>query len=137
MRRALGDAPDLPADALLFLNLCPHTLDLDARNSRWLIEAVEGAGLTPECVVIEVTECFSGRTDAVVTCLRRLRAEGFQIALDDVGTGNSGLEMLSKVGAGFVKIDGRIVREATTDCARGALMAMATHARQTGSYVIA
>lgn len=136
--RALRDAPDLPGDALLFLNLCPHTLDLDSRSSDWLLELVGRHGLTPDRVVIEVTERFSARTDAVVSCLTRLRAEGFQIALDDVGTGNSGLEMLSKVKADFVKIDRRIVREATTDrSARAVLMAMATYARQTGSFVIA
>jgi EAL domain-containing protein (putative c-di-GMP-specific phosphodiesterase class I) len=42
------------------------------------------------------------------------------------------------VGADFVKIDRRIVRGASTDrSARAVLMAMATYARQTGSYVIA
>jgi EAL domain-containing protein (putative c-di-GMP-specific phosphodiesterase class I) len=136
--RAIRDAPDLPGDALLFLNLCPQTLDLDSRGSEWLLELVRHGGLSPDRVAIEVTERFGGRTDAVVSCLTHLRAEGFQIALDDVGTGNSGLEMLSKVGADFVKIDRRIVREATTDrSARAVLMAMATYARQTGSFVIA
>jgi EAL domain-containing protein (putative c-di-GMP-specific phosphodiesterase class I) len=60
------------------------------------------------------------------------------VALDDVGTGNSGLEMLQKVGAELVKIDRSIVAAATTHrSARAVLMAMATYARQTGSYVIA
>ncbi len=136
--RALQDVPELPEGALLFLNLSPQTLDLDAAGSEWLLDAVERAGVAPDRVVIEVTERFGARTDAVVTCLRRLRAEGFQLALDDVGTGNSGLEMLRKVSADFVKIDRSIVLGATTDrSARAVLMAMATYARQTGSYVIA
>ena len=46
--------------------------------------------------MIEVTERFGGRTAAVVKCLRRLREQGFKTALDNVGTGNSGLEMLRK-----------------------------------------
>jgi EAL domain-containing protein (putative c-di-GMP-specific phosphodiesterase class I) len=89
-------------------------------------------------VVLEVTERFGARTDSVVVCLQRLRGEGFRVALDDVGTGNSGLEMLQKVNADFVKIDRSIVLAAPTDrAARAVLMAMATYARQTGSYVIA
>jgi diguanylate cyclase (GGDEF)-like protein len=135
---ALSSAPTLPDGALLFLNLCPHTLDLDARGSQWLLDAVLAAGLTPDRVAIEVTERFGARTDAVVTCLRRLRSEGFQLALDDVGTGNAGLEMLQKVAPDYVKIDRSIVVDATTDrSARGVLMAMATYAQQTGAYVIA
>jgi EAL domain-containing protein (putative c-di-GMP-specific phosphodiesterase class I) len=85
-----------------------------------------------------VTERFGGRTAAVVKCLRRLREHGFQVALDDVGTGNSGLEMLSQIGADFVKLDQSIVATAATEPgARAVLMAMATFARQTGAYVIA
>ena len=111
---------------------------VDAKGSTWLLEAAERAGIAPHRVVLEVTERFGARTDSVVACLRRLRDEGFRIALDDVGTGNSGLEMLQKVNADFVKIDRSIVLAAPTDRnARAVLMAMATYARQTGSYVIA
>jgi diguanylate cyclase (GGDEF)-like protein len=135
---ALRDVGDLPDGALVFVNICPLTLDLDARDGQWLLAAVHAAGLTPDRIAIEVTERFGARTDAVVACLRRLRSEGFRLALDDVGTGNAGLEMLQKVDADFVKIDRSIVAGATTDrSARAVLMAMATYARQTGAYVIA
>jgi EAL domain-containing protein (putative c-di-GMP-specific phosphodiesterase class I) len=135
---ALRVAEQLPSDVLLFVNLAPQTLDLDAEGDDWLRQAVERAGLAPEQVVVEVTERFGGRTTAVVKCLRRLREQGFQIALDDVGTGNSGLEMLSQIGVDFVKIDRSIVVGAETEpSARAVLMAMATFAHQTGAYVIA
>jgi EAL domain-containing protein (putative c-di-GMP-specific phosphodiesterase class I) len=123
---------------LLFLNLSPITLDLDAEAEAWLAPAVERAGLTPQSVVIEVTERFGGRAESVVKCLARLRAQGFKIAIDDVGTGNSGLEMLSKIQAEFVKLDRSIITAAATQSsARAVLMAMATFARQTGAFVIA
>jgi EAL domain-containing protein (putative c-di-GMP-specific phosphodiesterase class I) len=123
---------------LLFLNLSPLTLDLDAEADAWLAPAVERAGLTPQAVVVEVTERFGGRTERVVKRLKRLRAQGFKIAVDDVGTGNSGLEMLSKIHAEFVKLDRSIITAAATEpSARAVLMAMATFARQTGAFVIA
>jgi diguanylate cyclase (GGDEF)-like protein len=138
VEKALADLPDLPAGALLFVNLSPQTLDLDAGGSEWLLALVQDASLAPEQVVIEVTERFCARTDAVIACLQHLRAQGFMLALDDVGTGNSGLAMLQKVQADFVKIDRGIVLAAPTDrSARAVLMAMATYARQTGAYVIA
>jgi diguanylate cyclase (GGDEF)-like protein len=135
---ALRLAPDLHPGVLLFLNLSPLTLDLDAEAEAWLAPAVERAGLTPQAVVVEVTERFGGRTDRVIKRLRCLREQGFKIAVDDVGTGNSGLEMLSKVQAEFVKLDRSIITAAATEpSARAVLMAMATFARQTGAFVIA
>ncbi len=138
VRSALRSVPELAPGALLFVNLAPQTLDLDAERDDWFRRAVEQAGLPRERVVIEVTERFGGRTAAVVKCLARLRGQGFQTALDDVGTGNSGLEMLRRIDAEFVKLDRSIVVAAPTQPgARAVLMAMATFARQTGAFVIA
>ena len=138
VENALRSVGGLADGVLLFINLSPHTLDLDAAQNDWVRLAVQEAGLSPERVVIEVTERFGGRTAAVVKCLQRLRKQGFQTALDNVGTGNSGLEMLRNVEADFVKLDPSIVIAAPTDpSARAVLMAMATFARQTGAFVIA
>ncbi|HSZ12629.1 MAG TPA: bifunctional diguanylate cyclase/phosphodiesterase [Solirubrobacteraceae bacterium] len=138
VENALRLAPQLHPGVLLFLNLSPLTLDLDAEADAWLAPAVERAGLTPQAVVVEVTERSGGRTERVVKRLQRLRAQGFKLAVDDVGTGNSGLEMLSKIDAEFVKLDRSIITAAATEPgARAVLMAMATFARQTGAFVIA
>jgi EAL domain-containing protein (putative c-di-GMP-specific phosphodiesterase class I) len=137
-QQALTLAAD-PCDCpLLFVNLTPHTLDLDADDNNWLRAAAEDAGWPVERVVVEVTERFGARTASVIKSLQRLRAQGFKIALDDVGTGNAGLEMLHRVGTDFVKIDRSIVSAAPSEPnARAVLMAMATLARQTGAFVIA
>jgi diguanylate cyclase (GGDEF)-like protein len=138
VENALRFAPELEPGVLLFLNLSPLTLDLDAEANDWLAAAVERAGLPVQGVVIEVTERFGGRTASVVKCLKRLREQGFKVAVDDVGTGNSGLEMLRKIDAEFVKLDRSIVVAAATEPgARAVLMAMATFAAQTGAFVIA
>jgi EAL domain-containing protein (putative c-di-GMP-specific phosphodiesterase class I) len=135
---ALRHAQELEPGVRLFVNLAPITLDLDGDGDDWLKLAVERAGLSPGRVVIEVTERFGARTSSVVKCLQRLREHGFQIAIDDVGTGNSGLEMLHKLHPEFVKLDRSIVGAAATEPgARAVLMAMATFARQTGAFVIA
>jgi hypothetical protein len=63
--------------ALLFLNIAPQTLDLDADDD-WLLRAVTEAGIEPGRVVVEITERFGGRTVSVLRSLRRLRAQGFK-----------------------------------------------------------
>ena len=138
VENALEFAPELEPGVLLFINLSPLTLDLDAEADAWLGPAVERAGLRPQAVVVEVTERFGGRTASVIKRLKQLRQQGFKIAIDDVGTGNSGLEMLRSIDAEFVKLDRSIVTAAATEPgARAVLMAMATFARQTGAFVIA
>jgi diguanylate cyclase (GGDEF)-like protein len=137
-QHALRTAPELGPDVLLFVNLAPLTLDLDAEGGDWLLAAVERAGLSPGHVVVEVTERFGGRSAPVIKTLQRLRQQGFRLAVDDVGTGNAGLEMLSKLEAEFVKLDRSVVAAAATEPgARAVLLAMATFARQTGAFVIA
>jgi diguanylate cyclase (GGDEF)-like protein len=136
--RALRSASELPEGALLFVNLAPKTLELDTRCEEWLAREAEQAGLSPERIVVEVSERIEARTVPVVESLERLRRRGFLVALDNVGTGNAGLEMLRKIGAEYVKIDRSIVAAATTEPnARAVLMAMATFARQSGAFVIA
>jgi diguanylate cyclase (GGDEF)-like protein len=136
--RSAADDLDLPPDVLLFVNLAPSTLERDAGACDWLAAAVDQARLTPDRIVIEVTERIAARVSLVARSIERLRAAGFKLALDDVGTGNSGLEMLAMVDADYVKIDRSIVTAAPTEPnARAVLMAMATFASQTGAFVIA
>ena len=127
---AFAQADRLPSGAALFVNVCPQTLDLDADENDWFLADVQRAGLTPEQVVVEVTERFGGRAASVVKCLRRMKAQGFRIALDDVGTGNSGLAMLKDVGADYLKLDRGIVTASATVAAARAVLTRDGHLRR-------
>jgi diguanylate cyclase (GGDEF)-like protein len=134
----LARAGDLPADALLFINICPQSLDHKTFDGAGFAELVNRAGLSPSRVVVEVTERAVGRLDIVVAAARELRRFGFRLALDDTGAGNSGLEMLSKLPVDFVKIDRMIIVNAVNDTgARGVLAGIIAIARAIGAYVIA
>jgi diguanylate cyclase (GGDEF)-like protein len=134
----LERAAELPSDALLFLNLTPQTLDHDVLTGAILLEAVLSAGLTPDRVVLEITERSVVRLDVVVREASKLRSMGFRLALDDTGAGNAGLEMLSQLPVDFVKIDRALVVKALDGAtARAILTGITTMARQMNSYVIA
>jgi EAL domain-containing protein (putative c-di-GMP-specific phosphodiesterase class I) len=138
VEKTLARAKELPDGALLFMNIAPRTLDLEADGDGWLVEAIARSGLDVRRIVIEVTERFGGRMSSVVKSLVGLRIAGLRLALDDVGAGNSGLEMLRRVAFEFVKIDRSIVIGAMSERgARAVLLAIATYANETGSYVIA
>ena len=134
--RILERGPDLPDGASLFINVHPSSLEDDGVD--WLLEAVGKVGLRPDQVVIEVTERTGARLPAVVRAVERLRERGLRVALDDVGAGNSGLEMMHSVPVDFVKIDRAIVSRAPTETtARAVLAAIIAFADTTGTYVIA
>ena len=108
-RAALRVAGELPKGALLFLNVSPQTLEHDALAGDSLVLAVRGAGFEPYQVVLEITERTDARKEILIPEAARLRALGFQLALDDVGAGNAGLEMLRALPVDFIKIDRAVV----------------------------
>jgi diguanylate cyclase (GGDEF)-like protein len=134
--RILEKGAELPPGSSLFINV--HPASLEDTGVDWLFDAVRSHGLHPQQVVIEVTERSGARLLAVVRAVERLRERGLRVALDDVGAGNSGLEMMHSVPVDFVKIDRAIVsRAATETIARAVLAAIIAFADTTGTYVIA
>jgi diguanylate cyclase (GGDEF)-like protein len=137
-RATLRVAGELPDGALLFLNVSPQTLEHDAVAGDSLVLAVRGAGYEPEQVVLEITERTDARKEVIVPEAARLRALGFKLALDDVGAGNAGLEMLRALPVDFIKIDRAVVANAVDDRgARAVMLGIMAFARESGSFVIA
>ncbi|HYM58112.1 MAG TPA: EAL domain-containing protein [Solirubrobacteraceae bacterium] len=137
-RAALREATGLPGDVLLFLNVSPQTLEHDGLAGDSLVQAVRGAGLEPERVVLEITERTDARKEVLQPETARLRALGFKVALDDVGAGNAGLEMLRGLPVDFIKIDRGVVSAAIDDrSARAVLLGIMAFAREIDAFVIA
>jgi diguanylate cyclase (GGDEF)-like protein len=138
IRAILARAAELPPGALLFMNLIPQTLVHDLLTGALLLEAVAEAGLNPSRVVLEITERSIVDLVEVVEKAKLLQLLGFQVALDDTGAGNAGLEMLSQLSVQFVKIDRAIVSNALTDrTARSVFAGITTIARESRTPVIA
>ena len=137
-RAVLARARELPANVLLFLNLTPQTLVHDLLTGATLLEAVISAGLQPSRVVLEITERSIVELEEVVQKVKFLRSIGFQVALDDAGAGNAGLEMLSQLAVDFVKIDRAVVDRALTDqSAYSVLVGITTIAHESHISVVA
>ena len=134
----LARAHEIPEGVLLFLNVNPQSLTHGKLAGDRLLRAVVAAGLDPSQVVLEVTERSEARLSQVVADATRLRSLGFRIALDDVGAGNAGLEMLRELPVDFVKIDNSIIASALEDVhAQAVLLAIIAYAGRAGAYVIA
>lgn len=138
IRAILERAAQVQPAGLLFVNLSPQTLEQERFPGNTLVKAVRAAGLYPDDVVLEITERSMVQPEVVVREAKRLRDLGFGLALDDIGSGNSGLEVLSKLPVDYAKIDRAVVVKSLSDrSARGVLSGIMAIARETAAYVIA
>lgn len=90
----------------LFLNVSPECLDDPVLLDGAMLRLLRSLGLTPGCIVIEITEnqkiCdFSG----IRRLLEHYRGLGYEIAIDDLGEGFSNLRLWTELHPQFVKID--------------------------------
>jgi len=135
---ALRSAPALPPGAKIFINLDPATLIHAEFTPEDLAHLVEDAGVQRSDVVFEVTEKTNTPLPRLIKQIAAIRALGFAVALDDVGAGNSGLEMLRLAPFDYVKIDRSVVMDAMDGGpGRAIILAIVAFARETASFMIA
>jgi EAL domain-containing protein (putative c-di-GMP-specific phosphodiesterase class I) len=100
-------APQAPADARMFFNLCPEDLADGALIAEADVLAPHAAH-----VVLEISERRSltevGDLEARVECLRE---RGYRVAIDDICAGYAGLTNLALLRPEIVKFDMDLVRD--------------------------
>ena len=98
---------DMPSTRL-FVNLNPTVCHLMIKSEELFEEFASLAnrlGMSPEMIVCEISEQRVGSDDALALLGRKLRALGFQIAIDDFGPSGSNLVRVIELEPSIVKID--------------------------------
>jgi EAL domain-containing protein (putative c-di-GMP-specific phosphodiesterase class I)/CheY-like chemotaxis protein len=133
-KRIAAASTELPEGAVLFVNVHPN----DAQEG--LLMGAE-APLEPIArnVVLEVSEHAPvEQLDAMAGQIDRLRGAGFRIAVDDVGTGPSGLLAFTRLKPDFVKLDRTLLARLDEDESRLRMVrGMYALAREIGVPMIA
>ena len=110
--QAIGLAASLGLDTGLSLNLLPRSLETlpDAISST--IDAARRVGLSENKIFLEVTEGELIRDLAGFSnTINQYRASGIHLAIDDFGSGHSGLNLLADFQPDVIKIDMHLVRD--------------------------
>jgi EAL domain-containing protein (putative c-di-GMP-specific phosphodiesterase class I) len=121
---------------LLFVNasarLLTHPVFLDERNLTEMQRA-------HDAIVVEVSEKeIVWNYAAFREVLERLRAAGFRFAIDDAGTGYSGLETILQLRPEYIKVSQSIVRNVHQDAIkREVLSSLLSLGRQIGAALVA
>jgi EAL domain-containing protein (putative c-di-GMP-specific phosphodiesterase class I) len=109
--RALLSSTHVPSKAMLFVNTLPATIRDPQFRGKPLIDFLDKAHLAPDRIVIEITEKLVienyGLFLESMAYFSELR---MRFAVDDVGSGYSGLEAISRLKPAFLKIDMSLVR---------------------------
>jgi EAL domain-containing protein (putative c-di-GMP-specific phosphodiesterase class I)/GGDEF domain-containing protein len=137
-RQALRQALDWPAGVLLFLNCTPQVVADERFADQLLAEVAEVPGLSPHRIVLEVTErSESQHVDGLHRQTVRLQQHGFQLAIDDVGAGTSGLNRIMLLRPQWLKLDRELVEGIDRDPVRTNLVRFLAHfARLSGVTMI-
>jgi len=111
-RQSLQTARALPSPYLLFINVVPASVFDPDFQGAGLIRQLEGLGLAPERIALEVSEQYAiEKYDMFVQALENFRQMGFAIAVDDIGAGYSGLETIARLKPNYLKFDMQLVRD--------------------------
>ncbi|UJX39540.1 EAL and GGDEF domain-containing protein [Desulfovibrio sp. JY] len=125
--------------AKLFCNVHPRTL-LDPQftpgETRRLLDKY---GMEPHDVVLEITERHSVKDfNLFHRTLAHYRDAGYGVAVDDVGTGYSGLVSIAEIQPDFMKIDMSLVRGIDANPVKRALMeTLLTFSEKVGCRIVA
>ena len=138
-RRALSSARGLSAGQKLFINVLPSALYDPDFQGESLMGQLDGLGLSPDRIVLEITESSAIENYGVFAeALGEFTRLGFKIAVDDVGAGYSGLEKIAHLNPNYLKLDRQLIKDIDSSYIRREMArALKAFADKIGSTIIA
>ncbi|MDX3773695.1 GGDEF domain-containing protein [Chromatiaceae bacterium AAb-1] len=126
-------------DGLLFLNVNPLLLLTADHPSGLTRRLLQDVALDPSRVVIEISEQYQVEDPSLlIKAVHHYRELGFSIAIDDLGSGFSGLKLWSEIKPDIVKIDRYFISEVHADPTKRAFVQnIVALAKATGATIVA
>jgi EAL domain-containing protein (putative c-di-GMP-specific phosphodiesterase class I)/GGDEF domain-containing protein len=110
-RKAIENAKGLSTGQKLFINTFPTTMHDPEFKGENLRKLLEGSNFAGNNIVFEITERFAIENYSLFQQEQSYYASlGFDIAVDDIGTGYGSLEAIANLKPQFVKVDISIIR---------------------------
>lgn len=108
-------ATEQHASGYISVNLVPSSLS-DRQFTAWLLAALRGRPELAGRLRFEITEVEKLQVASCeLALLESLRVMGFDIYLDDFGSGYASFELLKRIPVNGIKLDGSVVRDYLSD----------------------
>lgn len=137
--KAIIGATNMISNRVLLINIEPDVI----REAQFRIghtrELLKRCGLNERNVIFEITERTAiTNYDRYIELIEHYKTQGYRIAIDDVGSGYSGLSRIHHTKPDYIKIDMDLVRGINKDSFKQSLLvAMVKFATMTGMKTIA
>lgn len=112
-----------PYSKKLFINVNPNTMDDENFKKGFTKDFLRQYEITPHNVIFEITE------RNIITDMAGFRAtidhyksQDYQVAIDDAGSGYSGLNLISDINPNYIKLDMKLIRGVDSDSLKFALV---------------
>lgn len=139
VRAALADlriALREPGDFYCSINVTPRDIE-DISFARFMLETTREFGISPERIVLEITESLAFVVDDPRTLIAQYLQAGFRVVIDDFGTGYANLSNLLTWGVSGLKLDRTLIRwVSANDWAATVLESVFEMTRRMNIYVI-
>jgi len=114
--KALEGSTGMDGDKKLFLNVNPNIIHDEGFKNGFTKSRLGRYGLDLQNVIFEITERASILdNDAFIKSINNYKDQNYGIAIDDVGAGYSGLNVISDVKPNIIKLDMALVRNIDKD----------------------
>ncbi len=109
--QAIKHLPELP-QGFVSLNISPNWIDrLTAWSTTPLLNLLDREQVDPALVVLEITE-QKGTIESLKRVVQRYRQEGYRVAIDDFGAGNSHMHRIMELEPDILKLDMKLFKNA-------------------------
>jgi len=121
--KALGNYSKYSNPSLIFLNVDPRIIDDEKFRKGFTKDFLREFKINPENVVFEITE-----KNSVIDItnfkkvINNYKDQGYKIAIDDAGSGYSGLKLIADIHPHYIKLDMNLIRDIDKDGLKYALI---------------
>lgn len=115
-KKALKNANRKINGTKLFLNVNPNIINDSEFTEGFTKRRLEKYGLASESIIIEITERVSVTNRKLFSkTIQHYKKQDYGIAIDDVGSGYSGLNTIVNIQPHYIKIDMNLIRDIDKD----------------------
>lgn len=121
--KAIERAANIEKNKYLFINVDPHIFKDEKFKKGFTKEFLAKHNMSPDCIIFEITEktCIEDYK-SFKQALSNYVDQGYKIAIDDTGSGYSGLKMLNETKPHYIKIDMDLIKNINEDSFKQSLV---------------
>ncbi|MCX7843106.1 MAG: EAL domain-containing protein [Clostridia bacterium] len=121
--KALENSAKADSRSYFFLNVDPDIINDEKFKKGFTKEFLKKFGIDPGSIVFEITEKNSiADINSFKKTIDNYKDQGYKIAIDDTGSGYSGLKLITEIHPHFIKLDMSLIRGLDRDGLKYALI---------------